>query len=91
MSNYEQKPGEFTLFKNSNKKTDKSPDVSGSGKNLDGQKISVSGWLARKDGELIKDKNGNTIINCRIQLDPDKAEPKKADPVEESEPDDLPF
>ena len=93
MANYEIKPGEFTLFKNSKKTESKHPDVNGPGLNLDGQKISVAGWIARdKNGAVIKDKNGNTILNCRMQLDYDKAEAKpqkaefKADDIEDGMP-----
>jgi len=91
MANYEQQPGQFTLFKNAKKTESKHPDVKGDGLNLDGVAIEVAGWIARnKDGEIIKDKNGNTIINGRISLKTEKLESKKPEPIEGPE-DDLPF
>ena len=85
---YETKPGEVTLFVNATKeKGDNKPDFKGNGINLDGERIDIAGWIARtKDGEIVKDKNGNKILNCKIQL-----EYKTDESSEEPPEDDLPF
>ena len=56
---WEHKPGQFALFKNQEKKSEKAPDYRGNGMNLDGQMIEVAAWL--KDG-----KNGK-FMSCQIK------------------------
>ena len=56
---YEQKPGDFTLFKNDKEGNEKRPDYTGNGLALDGSKIKVSAWL--KQG-----KSGK-FMSCRFQ------------------------
>lgn len=56
---YEQKPGDFVLFKNDKEGNEKRPDYTGNGLDLRGQKIKISAWI--KQG-----KNGK-FMSCRIQ------------------------
>jgi hypothetical protein len=48
---YQHKPGEYTVFKNKNKKTDKDPEYKGSGVELSGQEVWVSSWVNKPDGK----------------------------------------
>jgi uncharacterized protein (DUF736 family) len=57
---YELKPGQFSLFKNKFKESDKHPDYKGDGMDLAGNKVSVAAWLK-------KDKNGNSFMSCKIE------------------------
>ena len=56
---YEQKPGDFTLFKNDKDGNEKRPDYTGSGLALDGTRIKVSAW--------IKQGKSGKFMSCRIQ------------------------
>lgn len=80
---YEAKPGSFSLFKNDKKEADNHPDYKGDGKDLDGNPIWVSAWL--KEG-----KSGK-FMSCSFKLKDDKPAKKKADPVDDLPPDDIPF
>jgi hypothetical protein len=57
---YELRPGQFSLFKNKFKESDKHPDYKGDGMDLAGNKVSVAAWLK-------KDKNGNTFMSGKIE------------------------
>lgn len=57
---YEQKPGQFALFKNDKQGNDKRPDYRGDGLDLDGNKIRVSAW--------IKQGSKGKFMSCNFQL-----------------------
>jgi len=70
-----------TLNIANNKKKDNAPDMFGSATDRDGQEMDLSCWVKQ-------DKNGNKFLSCNMQ------EPYKdggAEPVPETEDDDLPF
>lgn len=84
----------FTLFKNSNKKTPKHPDFTASQKDADGNWINLmSCWIRRdQDGSPKQDRNGNMMIGCSLDLgelekfmDWQKAEAEKTSAVNEEE------
>lgn len=56
---YEQKPGDFVLFKNDKEGNEKRPDYTGNGLGLDGSRIKVSAWI--KQGKKGK------FMSCRLQ------------------------
>lgn len=56
---YEQKPGDFTLWKNDKEGNDKRPDYTGNGLSLDGKRIKVSAW--------IKQGKSGKFMSCRFQ------------------------
>lgn len=66
---YEARPGQFSLFKNDKKTTDKHPDYKGDGLDVEGNPIWVSAWL--KSG-----KNGK-FLSCSMQAK-EKQAPKPA-------------
>lgn len=79
---YEQKPGDFTLFKNDKEGNEKRPDYTGNGLALDGTRIKVSAWI--KQGAKGK------FMSCRFQemTAPVKDKPKgRFDDMK----DDIPF
>lgn len=76
---FEHKPGSFSLFKNTFKEKDTQPDYKGDGKDLDGNDIEISAWL--KDG-----KNGK-FMSCKISPPFKKAEAKPS--AKPAAPDDL--
>jgi hypothetical protein len=86
---YEQKPGEFALFKNDKGDNPKRPDYTGNGLSLTGSRIKVSAWL--KKGAK------GTFMSCRFQ-EMTPGEPARGNP-EEKKPagrfddmaDDIPF
>ena len=57
---YEPKPGQFSLFKNKFKESDKHPDYKGDGMDLEGNALSVAAWLK-------EDKNGNKFMSCKME------------------------
>jgi len=57
---YEQKPGEFVLFKNDKGDNPKRPDYRGEGMDLNGQSIEVAAWI--KEGKKGK------FMSCTIKL-----------------------
>ena len=59
MSNYEQKEGQGSLFKNEKKTNDKQPDYRGSLK-WHNQTLNVAGWV--KDS-----KNGKKFLSLKIE------------------------
>jgi len=77
---YEQKPGDFALFKNDKEGNEKRPDYTGNGLDLSGQKIKVSAWI--KQG-----KNGK-FMSCRLQP-MTRGEP--AQQKKRAEEEDIPF
>ena len=82
---YEQKPGDFTLFKNDKDGNEKRPDYTGNGLDLEGKKIKVSAWI--KKGAKGK------FMSCRFQEmtrgeNAPQKEAQKAPPADDS---DLPF
>jgi len=66
---FEHRPGSFSLFKNTNKTSDKAPDYSGIGMDIDGQMIRVAAWL--KDGASGK------FMSCKIEPQQKKEEAPK--------------
>jgi len=80
---YEQKPGDFALFKNDKEGNEKRPDYTGNGLALDGSRIKVSAWI--KQGAKGK------FMSCRFQVmtrDKPQGKPQgKFDDLEE----DIPF
>jgi len=56
---YEQKPGQFLLFKNNKDGNESRPDYRGDGIGLDGEPITVSAWI--KQGKKGK------FMACNIQ------------------------
>ena len=79
---YEQKPGDFTLFKNDKEGNEKRPDYTGSGLGLDGKKIKVSAWI--KQG-----KNGK-FMSCTIQAKT-RGEPARQSAIAPDIDMDVPF
>jgi uncharacterized protein (DUF736 family) len=80
---YEQKPGDFTLFRNEKKQEgDKRPDYNGSGIDLSGQDCWISAWVKRSEGK-------KPFFSVRIEAKEAKAAPiaVKAEVIG----DDLPF
>lgn len=81
---FQNKPGQFALFKNDKQGNPNRPDYTGNGLDLDGKPIRVGAWL--KDG-----KNGK-FMSCLIE--PDKTKVRTADvlppPAEELD-DSIPF
>ena len=57
---YEQKPGQFVLFKNDKDGNESRPDYRGDGLDLDGKPIQVAAWI--KQGKKGK------FMACNIQL-----------------------
>ena len=51
MAQYEQKPGQGSIFKNDKKETDKHPDYKGSLMTPDGHECWVSMWVKRPEGK----------------------------------------
>lgn len=89
---YEQKDNTFDLFKNKVEEGSRKPNFSGQGL-YKGELVDIAGWFkTRKDGSLIKDKNGNAIIGCAIRpaserekYNPGKganSSPKREDPAD---------
>jgi len=80
---YEQKPGDFAIFKNDRKEKPNHPDYTGNGLDLNGDKVQISCWI--KEG-----KNGK-FFSCQMKppyQGKAKEEPAKA----ETDPnDDIPF
>ena len=66
---YEQKAGEFVLFKNDKGDNDKRPDYRGDGMDLDGNAIEVAAWI--KEGKKGK------FMSCRIKLKEAKRHPNE--------------
>ena len=84
---YEQKPGEFALFKNDKGDNERRPDYTGDGIALDGSKIKVSAWI--KQGAKGK------FMSCRFQPmtrgEPAPAAAQTARQVPGEDIDDIPF
>ena len=81
---YEQKPGQFSLFKNEKKVTDNHPDYNGSGIDLSGKECWISAWVKRPEG---KKPFFSISIQPKDEQQPEKVETVKAEPVFT----DLPF
>ena len=76
---YEQRPGQFSLFKN--EKTNPAwPDYKGDGMDLDGNPIWVSAWL--KDGKQGK------FMSCSFKLKTENPQRQAKPPMED---DPIPF
>ncbi len=90
MSNYETKPGSFSLFKNENKNDENNqPHYKGNGKDINGNDFQVSAWLTTS-------KNGVKYFSCKMQEpynSENKAPAKTNDPVavDSNEDTGLPF
>lgn len=78
MSNYEQKEGQGSLFKNDKKGNDKAPDYRGSIK-VTGKTFNIVGWV--KDA-----KNGSKFLSLKVEAQDTTERPKK-----EENNGDLPF
>lgn len=84
MSNYEQKEGQGSLFKNEKKTSDKQPDYRGSLK-WRNQTLNVAGWV--KDS-----KNGKKFLSLKIEaIDTTNGYQNPEKPQENESNDDLPF
>jgi hypothetical protein len=69
---YEQKPGEFALFKNDKGDNEKRPDYKGGGLDLDGNDVEIACWI--KEGKKGK------FMSCKMKLaNEKKAKPKDDD------------
>jgi len=79
---YEQKPGDFTLFKNDKEGNDKRPDYTGNGIALDGTRIKISAWI--KQGKTAK------FMSCRMQ-EMTHGEPAQHKAPAKKSDEDLPF
>ena len=80
---YEQKPGQFVLFKNDKAGNDKRPDYRGDGLDLNGNPIEVAAWI--KEGKKGK------FMSCTIKPKEAKgAEKKPAGRFDDMESD-VPF
>ena len=95
MSNYQPKPGDFSLFQASPEDKERAGDslvMTGSGIDLDGNECWVSVYKAtRKDGSLVTTRDDKQIYNLRLK--PKQARPQ-AEPqqsVSNDLDDDLPF
>lgn len=73
MSNFQQKPGFGSLFRNK-KESDKQPDYRGDACTPKGEQIRIAGWLK-------KDKNDKTYLSLKIEEPREKQEgaPAKAE------------
>lgn len=86
---YEQRPGQFSLFKNDKEGNDKRPDYKGDGMDLNGNLVRVSAWL--RDGSKGK------FLSCKFELkDEQAAKPAQARRTPPPAPsndfeDDIPF
>lgn len=60
MGAFQQKPGQFALFKNDKQGNDARPDYRGDGLDLDGTPITVAAWLKPT-------KSGGKFMACQIQ------------------------
>jgi len=78
---YEQKPGNITIFKNQKKK-DSHPDYSGQGLDLEGNKVRIACWVKTS-------KSGSKFMSCQISPPFEKLEDQK--PAAEDPNDDIPF
>jgi hypothetical protein len=82
---YEQKPGQFALFKNDKEGIESRPDYVGDGVDLDGTPIRVACWIKPM-------KNGGKFMACNIQS---KDAPRQEKPKDRSRPQDdddgIPF
>ncbi len=79
---YEQKPGDFTLFKNDKEGNEKRPDYTGTGLGLDGKRIKVSAWI--KQGQKGK------FMSCRFQ-EMTRGEPEQAKQKQDDSDSEIPF
>ena len=78
MSDYEIKPGTFSLFKNENRTDDNNqPHYNGNGKDMNGNDFQVSSWVTTSKG-------GKTYLSCKMQ------EPYKKPNGEDTAPNQVP-
>lgn len=71
MSDYQDKPGDGTLFVNTNKEKPTQPDRTGfvlAHRDIKaGERVRLAGWLAtRQDGSKVTDRQGNPILNIKM-------------------------
>jgi len=81
---YEARPGDFSLFKNEKKVTDKHPDYTGSGIAHDGTECWISAWVKRPEGK-------KPFFSIRIEAKEAKAEAAPVAVEAEVIGSDLPF
>lgn len=81
MSEFQHKPGSFSLFKNDKGDNASRPDYRGEGKDLQGNNVEVAAWL--KDGKKGK------FMSCNFKLAQAQRQADKPR-VQESDPD-TPF
>lgn len=81
---YEQKPGSGSLFRNDKKGNEKAPDYRGSGKDLNGNDIWLSGWVR-------KSEKGTQYLSISIQPKEAKQEEPFLNPHSGKDDNDLPF
>ena len=82
MSDYQQKPGSWNLFRNNKKTADNQPDYRGTITLEDGTVLELSAWL--KDG-----KNGNKFFSGTVRQPYRK--PEETLPPPPLDTDDAPF
>jgi len=80
---YEQKPGQFVLFKNDKAGNDKRPDYRGDGLDLNGNPIEVAAWI--KEGKKGK------FMSCTIKPKEAKGTEKKPSGRFDDMESDVPF
>lgn len=80
---YEQKPGDFTLYKNDFKTEDKHPDYKGRGLDLTGNPIEIAAWI--KSGA-----NGK-FMSCRMSVPRRDEAPAKPAAKPQRDDSEIPF
>ena len=88
MSQYEDKPGEGTVWV-TNSSNPRAPKLSGDVTQLDGKKVRVAMWYVtnRETDEKRRDKNGNPFFHVKLTV-PDESYERAAAPATD---DDLPI
>jgi len=85
MSDYEIKPGTFSLFKNENRTDDNNqPHYNGNGKDMNGNDFQVSAWVTTSKG-------GKTYFSCKMQEPYKKEENQNVVETANASDPDLPF
>lgn len=80
---YQQKPGEFALFKNDKGDNDKRPDYRGDGQDMNGNEVEVACWI--KEGAKGK------FMSCRMKVKEGGTKPAPQPQRRPSRDEDIPF
>jgi hypothetical protein len=87
MSEYQPKPGTFTLFKNKHKQEgDNKPDYTGNGAGLDGQRLNIAAWVKRAEG-----KPAFMSLAISVPQEQQQAKPQQRPLTQFAPEDDVPF